>query len=81
MQTKEQTRVIDLKAVRIAAGLTQRELAERLGFSEASGRVTVAQIEARTDWTVSGLSAFIRAAGGDAELVISIAGGELRFAL
>lgn len=73
--------MIDPKAVRIAAGLTQKELAQRLGLSERSGRVTVAQIEARADWTVSGLAAYIKAAGGNAELIVSVNGEELRFDL
>lgn len=73
--------MIDPKAIRVAAGLTQKELAERLGFSERSGRVTVAQIESRSDWSVSGLIAFINAAGGSAELVVTVNGEELNFNL
>lgn len=73
--------MIDLKAVRDAAGLSRAELAERMGMSERSGRVTVAQIEKRSDWLVSSVAAFIAAAGGAAELTVKVNGKELKFEL
>lgn len=73
--------MIDLKAIRLAAGLTQKDLAARLGLSERSGRVTVAQIEARTDWTLSGLVAYIRAASGTGVLLVDVAGERFEFSL
>lgn len=71
--------MIDLQAIRNAAGITQRELAERQGFTETSGRVSVAQLEARDDWLVSRIAAYLKACDATAELVVTVNGHELRF--
>ena len=72
---------INLKAVREAAGIMQKDVAKALGMSEKSGRVTVAQIEARSDWLVSSLAAYLSAVGASAELVVYVNDQELRFEL
>lgn len=61
--------------------MTQRAIAEALGFSDRSGHITVAQIEARTDWLVSSIAAYVRACGGTAELRVRVSGQELTFNL
>ncbi len=73
--------MIDLKAIRYAAGLTLRDMAGRLGLSERSGRVTVSQIEVRKDWKLSSLGAYFRACEATGELVVSVNGQVLRFEL
>lgn len=73
--------MIDLRAIRDAAGLTPTELAAEMGFSPRSGRVTVAQIEGRDDWLLSTLAAYMRATGASAELVVKVAGEEFRFTI
>lgn len=71
--------MIDLIAIRETAGLSRQNVADQLGLSERSGRVTVAQMEARDDWTLSKLGQYIAAVGGVAELVVTVNGEELRF--
>lgn len=73
--------MIDLKAMRAAAGLSRQEVADELGFSERSGAISVAQMEGRDDWLVSRLTAYIEALGGTAELVVNVNGKRLRFNL
>lgn len=73
--------MIDLKAIRLAAGLTQLQQAAKMGLSPRSGRVTVAEIEARKDWLVSSLSNYLQACGAAGELVVQVAGEEMRFQL
>lgn len=70
--------MIDLKTIRIAADLTQAEMAERLGLT---AQTTVSQIERRDDWKLSTLAAYINAAGGTAALVVTVNGDEMRFPL
>lgn len=45
------------------------------------GQRTVSQIEARTDWLLSSLGQYFRAAGATAELVVNVNGEEIRFNL
>ena len=71
--------MIDIIAIREAAGRSRQEIADELGFSERSGRVSVAQMEGREDWLVSRLAAYIHASGGTAELIVKVNGRELRF--
>ena len=61
--------------------MTQKEVAAESGMTERSGRVTVAQIEARTDWLVSSLSSYLGAVGAVGELVVTVNDQELRFSL
>ena len=70
--------MINLREVRIAAGMSQNDIAVALGMSK-NGQRTVSQIEARADWLLSSLSAYIKAAGGTAELVVKVSGEEIRF--
>ena len=70
---------IDLRAIRLAAGLTQVQQAAKMGFSPRSGRVTVAEIEGRQDWLLSSLTNYLRACGAAGELVVQVAGEEFRF--
>ena len=70
---------VNLVAVRNAAGLGRTELAQRLGLSPRSGRVTVSQIENRDDWLLSSLSAYFKACGAVAELNVTVAGEEFTF--
>lgn len=73
--------VIDLKAIREAAGLSRTELAEWLGLSSRTGRITVSQIEGRDDWLLSSLAAYFKACGATAELVVTVAGEEFTFSI
>lgn len=70
--------MINPREIRLAAGLSQAALAERMGMS-ATGQRTVSQIEAREDWLLSSLAAYIKAAGGTAELVVNVGDEEIRF--
>lgn len=69
---------MNLKSIRQAAELSQATLAERMGMS-SNGQRTVSQIEAREDWLLSSVASYIRAAGGTAELTVTVNGDELRF--
>lgn len=81
MTTLERTRPVnvDLKAIREESGLSRQELADRLGMSPRSGRVTVAQIEGRNDWLLSSLAAYFKAAGANARLVVTVDGDSFTF--
>lgn len=71
---------VNLESIREAAGMTPYELASRFGYQ--GGREigsTVRQMERRRDFLVSRLAAYIHAAGGTAELLVSVNGQELRF--
>lgn len=70
---------LDLKAIRAAAGLSQPEIAARIGYSPRSGRFSVIEMEGREDWLLSSIAAYIKGAGGSAELVVNVNGQELRF--
>jgi len=64
--------VIDLAAVRHAAQVTQVQLAERLGV----GQGQVSRTERQADLLLSTLVAYLRALGVDAELIVTVPGGE-----
>jgi DNA-binding transcriptional regulator YiaG len=61
-----------LAGVRHAVGLTQVELAARLGITQAS----VAQTERRTDLLLSTLTSYLAALGTDVAITATLANGE-----
>jgi transcriptional regulator with XRE-family HTH domain len=60
--------VIDLPAIRKATGLTQIELAAKLGVGQAA----VSKIERQSDMLLSTLSAYLTAVGVDAQIVVEV---------
>jgi transcriptional regulator with XRE-family HTH domain len=62
--------MIDLAAIRNATGLTQIELAARLGVGQAA----VSKIERQTDMLLGTLSAYLTALGADARLIVTVGG-------
>jgi hypothetical protein len=72
---------VNLRAIRVTAGITPTQMAAKLGLSPNNGRITVAQIEARQDWLLSSLTAYFKAAGAEAELVVTVDGERFIFEL
>lgn len=66
-----------LAAVRHVFDLTQTELAERLGVTQAN----VAKIEKRSDLLVSTLRSYLGALGGEVRIVVSFHGREVELSL
>jgi transcriptional regulator with XRE-family HTH domain len=64
--------VIDLAAIRRAAGVTQEELAGRLGCRQGQ----ISRMEHQADLLLSTLVAYVRALGAGAELTVTLPGGE-----
>jgi transcriptional regulator with XRE-family HTH domain len=62
--------MIELAAIRRAAGLTQTELAANLGVGQAA----VSKIERQSDMLLSTLSAYLTALGASARLTITVNG-------
>ena len=60
--------MIDLAAVRRAAGLTQTELAANLGVGQAQ----VSKIERQGDMLISTLASYLAALGLEAKLVVQM---------
>ena len=60
--------VIDLAAIRNAVGVTQVQLAERLGV----GQGQISRIEHQTDVLLSTLVDYLRALGVEAELTVKV---------
>ena len=60
--------MVDPRALRLAAGVTQSELAERLGWEQAR----VSRFERQTDWRLVTLAAYLGALGVEAELVLRL---------
>jgi transcriptional regulator with XRE-family HTH domain len=60
--------VIDLAAIRRATGLTQIELAAKLGIGQAA----VSKIERQSDMLISTLASYLRALGVDAKIVVEV---------
>ena len=60
--------VVDLPALRRAVGITQAELAERLGWEQAR----VSRFERQSDWRLSTLADYLEALQVDAELVLRL---------
>jgi transcriptional regulator with XRE-family HTH domain len=58
--------VIDLAAIRRAAGLTQIQLAAKLGVGQAQ----VSKIERQSDMLVGTLASYLTALGVDAQIVL-----------
>ena len=73
MRDADRAHAMGLAALRKAAELTQTELAEALGISQAA----VAKTEQREDLLLSTLNAYIEALGGRAHIVISFNGEEV----
>lgn len=59
--------MIDLAALRRAAGVSQEQLAERLGLRQGQ----ISRTERQADLLLSTLIAYLRALGADAELMIT----------
>jgi transcriptional regulator with XRE-family HTH domain len=64
--------VIDLAAIRRAAGVSQEQLAERLSLRQGQ----ISRTERQADLLLSTLIAYLRALGADAELMITLPGRE-----
>jgi DNA-binding XRE family transcriptional regulator len=77
MKDADRRYAMGLAAVRHAFDLTQTELAERLGVSQAN----VAKIEKRSDLLVSTLHSYLGALGGDVRIVVSFQGREIEVTL
>jgi DNA-binding XRE family transcriptional regulator len=60
--------VIDLAAIRNASGLTQTQLATKLGVGQAA----VSKIERQSDMLLSTLSAYLTALGVEAQIVVGV---------
>jgi transcriptional regulator with XRE-family HTH domain len=60
--------VIDLAAIRRATGLTQTQLAAKLGVGQAQ----ISKIERQSDMLLSTLGAYLTALGVDASLVVEM---------
>jgi transcriptional regulator with XRE-family HTH domain len=60
--------VIDLAAIRRAAGLTQTELAADLGVGQAQ----ISKIERQGDMLISTLASYFMALGVDAQIVVEV---------
>jgi DNA-binding transcriptional regulator YiaG len=73
MRDADRSHAMGLAALRKAAELTQTELAQTLGVSQAA----VAKTEQREDLLLSTLNAYIEALGGQAHIVISFNGEEI----
>lgn len=64
--------MVDLAAIRRSVGLTQIELAARLGVGQAA----VSKIERQSDMLLSTLSAYFAALAVDANITVDV-GGEV----
>lgn len=60
--------VIDLPALRRTTGMTQIELATKLGVGQAA----VSKVERQSDMLLSTLSAYLTALGVDAKIVVKV---------
>lgn len=62
-----------LAEIRKMAGLSQRELADGLGISQAS----LSQMESQTDMQISTLRRIVEALGGELEIVAKLPSGRI----
>jgi len=69
--------VIDLAAIRRAAGLTQVELAANLGVGQAH----ISKLERQSDMLISTLASYLQALGAEASLVVEIGGQTVTYVL
>ncbi len=60
--------MVEPRAARLAVGVTQVDLAERLGWEQAR----VSRFERQTDWKLSTLADYLAALGIEAELVMRL---------
>jgi transcriptional regulator with XRE-family HTH domain len=60
--------MIDLAAIRHATGLTQTQLAAKLGVGQAA----VSKIERQSDMLISTLASYLAALGVDARIVVEV---------
>jgi transcriptional regulator with XRE-family HTH domain len=60
--------MIDLAAIRRATGLTQIELAAKLGVRQAQ----ISKIERQRDMLISTLASYLRALGVNAQIVVEV---------
>lgn len=77
MREMDRSYAMNLAMIRKAAQLTQEDLAARLG----KGQAAVSKLERQHDLLLSTLASYIHAAGSEAELVVTVGGHELRYAL
>jgi transcriptional regulator with XRE-family HTH domain len=69
--------VIDLAQLRREMGVTQVELAERLGVKQAA----VSKLERKTDLLISSLANYLEALGLDARITVTFSGREREYEL
>ena len=69
--------MIDLAAIRRAAGLTQIQLAAKLGVGQAQ----VSKIERQSDMLVGTLASYLTALGVDAQIVLEVGDQTLTYDL
>src|ERR1700694_3457642 len=69
--------MIDLAAIRRTVGLTQTELAAKLGVGQAQ----ISKIERQGDMLISTLASYLTALGVDAKLVGEVGGNTLTYTL
>jgi transcriptional regulator with XRE-family HTH domain len=69
--------VIDLAAIRRAAGLTQIQLAAKLGVGQAQ----VSKVERQSDMLVGTLASYLTALGVDAQIVLEVGDQTLTYDL
>lgn len=77
MREMDRSYAMNLAMIRKAAELTQEDLATRLG----KGQAAVSKLERQSDLLLSTLANYIRAAGAEAQIVVTVAGQELRYDL
>ncbi len=73
-RTREMVAEMSLHELRQARQLTQQAMAEMLGTSQAS----VSKLERRTDACVSTLRGYVRAMGGELEIMTGFPDGDVR---
>jgi transcriptional regulator with XRE-family HTH domain len=69
--------MIDLAQLRREVGVTQTELAERLGVNQAA----VSKLERKTDLLVSSLTNYLEALGVHARITVTVRGRKREYAL